>query len=221
MPERSDAPAPSEHLWDWTPATLALYDPLVLGLFNRITWRCPTGRILDLYDRHISGNHLDVGVGTGWYLHRCRFPDPQVRLGLMDVSRDSLHKAERRLRRYRPEVFQANVLKPLALDVRPFTSLSMTYLLHCLPGDMRQKGVAFDHLRAVLAPGAALFGTTLLPGGEACPRSSQRVMKHYNKLGMFSNERDSLDGLRHELESRFDQVEVRMIGCAAVFSARA
>jgi SAM-dependent methyltransferase len=216
-----DASASPKQPWDWTPATLALYDLVVLGISNPFIWRCPTPRILGLYDRHVTGNHVDVGVGTGWYLHRCRFPAGDVRLGLIDLSRDSLDKAARRVRRYRPQLFQASVLEPLRLGVAPFRSMSLTYLLHCLPGDMREKCVAFDHLRPVLEPGGVLFGATLLSGGVPRTGAAIRLMRFYNGLGMFSNERDSLAALRHELESRFAAVEIETIGCAALFSARA
>lgn len=221
MPARSIASGPSAPAWDWTPATLALYDPLVLGLFNRLTWGCPTPRTLDLYDRHITGDHLDVGVGTGWFLHRCRFPTAEVRLALLDVSDASLQKAGTRLRRYRPQLFQADVLKPFDLGVStPFRSVSMTYLLHCLPGDLRAKSVVFDHLTPSIAPGGVLFGATLLSSGMACSGTARRVLKHYNKRGMFSNEHDSLDDLRRELASRFDRVDIQTFGCAALFVVR-
>ena len=57
----------------YNPATLALYDIVVLGISNRLIWRCPTRHILQLYNQHATDNHLDVGVGTGWYLDHCRF----------------------------------------------------------------------------------------------------------------------------------------------------
>lgn len=220
MRDSSTASGPSQPVWDWTPATLALYDPLVLGLFNRLTWGCPTPRILELYRRHVTGNHLDVGVGTGWYLDRCGFPTADVRLGLVDLSPASLQKAERRLRRYRPEVFQADVLKPLDLGVKPFSSVSMTYLLHCLPGDLRAKSVVFDHLKPLLGAGGVLFGATLLAGGVACSGPAFKVMTYYNKRGMFSNAQDTLADLRQELASRFDRIDIQTFGCAALFSAR-
>jgi hypothetical protein len=49
----------------YSPTTLAVYDFIVLTLSNPLVWRCPTGRILQLYNRHVTDNHLDVGVVTG------------------------------------------------------------------------------------------------------------------------------------------------------------
>src|SRR5215204_7263013 len=56
----------------YNPATLALYNIVVLGISNRLIWRCPTRHILQLYNQHATDNHLDVGVGTG----RCRVARP-------------------------------------------------------------------------------------------------------------------------------------------------
>ena len=54
--------------------TLEIYDPLVLGLCGTYVWKCPTREVLAFYDRHLSARHLDVGVGTGYFLDHCRFP---------------------------------------------------------------------------------------------------------------------------------------------------
>ena len=57
----------------YTPARLALYDLFILGVSCSLVWRCPRRHFLDLYDRHVGSPHLDVGVGTGFFLDRCRF----------------------------------------------------------------------------------------------------------------------------------------------------
>ena len=136
----------------YNPATLALYDIVVLGISNRLIWRCPTRHILQLYNQHATDNHLDVGVGTGWYLDHCRFSGPRVRLGLLDLNQSSLNAAVARLRRYRPEVYRADALRPFRFETAPFASVSLTYLLHCLPGTMSEKARLFDHLGPVLSP---------------------------------------------------------------------
>lgn len=79
----------------YTPKTLAVYDLIVLGLSNRFIWKCPTARLLAYYNRSVSGNHLDVGVGTGYFLDRCRFPTLRPRVALMDLNRDALSFASR------------------------------------------------------------------------------------------------------------------------------
>lgn len=204
----------------YSPLTLALYDLVVLKLSNPLVWRCPTSRILALYDRHAAASHLDVGVGTGWYLDRCSFPAAAPRVGLLDLNPSSLASASRRIARYRPEQFRADVLKPLALSAEPFGSIALTYLLHCVPGDMAEKAVAFDHLSPFLAPGGVMFGATLLSEGVERSAAARKLMGVYNRKGVFSNTRDSAAGLRAELERRFRSVEIEIIGCAALFAAR-
>src|SRR5215204_4174532 len=135
----------------YNPAALALYNIVVLGISNRLIWRFPTRHILQLYNQHATDNHLDVGVGTGWYLDHCRFSGPRVRLGLRDLDQSSLNTAVARLRRFRPEVYQADALRPFRFETVPYASVSLTYLLHCLPGTMSEKARIFDHLGPVLS----------------------------------------------------------------------
>jgi hypothetical protein len=204
----------------YTRRTLRFYDFVVLGISNRLIWRCPTRRLLAHFDRRVTGNHLDVGVGTGWFLDHCRFPVPDPRVGLIDLNFNALGHALARIARYRPVGWLYNVLEPIALEQPPFDSVSVNYLLHCLPGDMAAKGRVFDHLAPLMNPGAVLFGATLLQGGVARGWAARRLMSLYNARGIFSNARDDLDGLRRALEARFGEVSVEVIGCAALFCAR-
>jgi 2-polyprenyl-3-methyl-5-hydroxy-6-metoxy-1,4-benzoquinol methylase len=204
----------------YTPKMLAIYDVLVLGLSNRWIWKCPTPRLLAHYDRHVSGNHLDVGVGTGYFLDRCRFPTEAPRIALMDMNRDALQYAARRIARYEPETYVRNVLEPIDFDGAKFDSLGVNYLLHCLPGDMATKARAFDFLSPLMNPGAIVFGSTLLQGGVERSFAAQRLMAFYNSKGIFSNAQDDLETLTRELEKRFDAVSVETVGCAALFSAK-
>lgn len=45
-------------------------------------------------------------------------------------------------------------------------------------------------------------------------------MRFYNEKGIFSNRADTLDGLRSALGDRLRDVQIDVIGCAAVFSGR-
>src|SRR3546814_5792299 len=47
----------------YTPATLRIYDAMVLGFSNRILWRCPTAELVGLYDANVIANHLDAEIG--------------------------------------------------------------------------------------------------------------------------------------------------------------
>jgi ubiquinone/menaquinone biosynthesis C-methylase UbiE len=204
----------------YSPITLALYDLVVLTLSNPLVWRCPTDRILQLYNQQVSDNHLDVGVGTGWYLDRCRFPNAAARVGLLDLNPNPLAAASRRIARYRPERYQADVLKPLTVPAAPFRSIALTYLLHCLPGDISEKAVVFDNLAPLLATGGVVFGATLLSIGVERSAAARALMRAYNRKGVFSNAVDSASALQAALDQRFLSVRIDIIGCAALFVAR-
>ena len=200
--------------------TLALYDAWVLGVSNRFIWGCPTARMLDLFHGHATANHLDVGVGTGFYPDRAGLPGERPRLGLMDLNPVSLRVAARRNARYAPETYRRDVLGSIEFDAPRFDSISVNYLLHCLPGTIRDKQVALEHLKPLLCPGGTLFGATLLHNGVPRSGVAQRLMAIYNRKGIFSNTGDDLAGLREMLHNVFADVELETVGCVALFVAR-
>jgi Methyltransferase domain len=204
----------------YSKSMLVIYDWLVLRFSNRLIWKCPSKRIRALYDRHVTANHLDVGVGTGYFLDRCRFPNDRPRLGLMDLNPNCLQATASRVARYRPEIYRANVLDPIGLEIRRFDSISMTYLLHCLPGTIKTKRAVFHHLEPLLNEGGVIFGATLLSDGVQRSLAAKRLMAFYNSKGIFTNGQDDLQGLRAMLSERFGAVTVEVVGCAALFSAR-
>lgn len=204
----------------YSKSVLAMYDLIVLGISNRWIWKCPTSYIKAHYNKHLSANHLDVGVGTGYFLDRCQFPTQQPRVALMDLNPNTLDYASRRIARYQPEIFRQNILEPITQPITPFDSIGLNYLLHCVPGNITEKAVAFDHLVPLMNPGAVLFGSTILHRGVPRNWLAQRLMRTYNQKGIFSNQADDLDGLTHALNQRFQHVEVHVRGCVALFSGR-
>jgi 2-polyprenyl-3-methyl-5-hydroxy-6-metoxy-1,4-benzoquinol methylase len=205
----------------YTKRMLGAYDLLVLGLSNSLIWKCPTQRLVEHYNRHVTAYHLDVGVGTGYFLDHCKFPLPMPRVALMDLNRNSLDVAAQRIARYKAETYLRNVLEPISMDAPKFDSVGINYLLHCLPGSIESKSVGFDHLKKLMNPGAVIFGSTLLQGGVARNWLAKRLMDFYNGKEIFSNENDDLDGLKRALGQRFRSVSVEIVGCAALFSGRA
>jgi hypothetical protein len=204
----------------YTKRMLLYYDLRVLWLSNPLIWRCPTSRLLDHYNRSVTVNHLDVGVGSGYYLDKCHFMTPTPRIYLMDLNANSLAFAAERIERYHPQILLRNVLEPISFDGPGFDSVGVNYLLHCLPGDMASKCCAFDYLRPLMAPDAVIFGSTLLQGGVERSIAARALMTHYNFYGVFSNTCDSVETLRQELEKRFTAVSIDIVGCVALFSAR-
>jgi ubiquinone/menaquinone biosynthesis C-methylase UbiE len=205
----------------YTPLMLKAYDISVLGFNNHLIWRCPTRILVDHYNSHVSSNHLDVGVGSGYMLDHCRFPTPSPRLVLMDLNNNCLEMTARRVSRYRPNAVRCNVLEPISFDGEPFDSIGFNYVLHCLPGAIPEKEVAFDHLRGFLRSGGVIFGSTILSQGVERGYLARKTMDLFNSMRSFSNAHDSLADLRRALEDRFRDVSIRTVGCVALFSGRA
>ena len=204
----------------YTRRSLRLYDFVVLGVTNHLIWNCPTQRLIEHYNKHVTANHLDVGVGTGYFLDNCRFPSQTPRIALSDVNHNSLAFAAQRIARYTPETYLRNALEPLSIDAAKFDSVGINYLLHCLPGTIESKTVTLDHLKTLMNPNAVLFGSTLLQNGVSRNWFARRLMDFYNKKGIFSNRHDALHGLQQALSQRFQDVSVETVGCAALFSGR-
>src|SRR5262245_3541151 len=84
----------------YTPLGLLLYDPLIVGVLARYVWECPAEAFVAHYRKHVSSNHADVGVGTGYCLDECGFAVPNPRLALIDLQAHCLEYTARRLARY-------------------------------------------------------------------------------------------------------------------------
>lgn len=203
----------------YTRRTLRAYDPLVLGLSNRLIWRCPTATLLAHYDAHVSHTHLEVGPGSGYFLDRCSFPDGAPEITLLDANVDVLTYAAARIRRYQPRTHAADVLAPISLEPGSFGSIGLNYVLHCLPGDIPAKSVVLRTLRPLLRPGGVLFGSTVLAEGVSHTPLSRGLMAVYNRRGIFGNAHDRLADLDAALGATFDRHRVTVHGAVAVFAA--
>ena len=204
----------------YTRVFLSVYDQLALGLNCRFTWHCPSDKVLELYNRHVSANHMDVGVGTGYFLDNCRFPGANPRVVLVDLNPNSISVARTRLSRYSPEVYRRNVLEPMDIDTPAFDSIGLSHVLHCLPGTMETKVIAFGHLEALLNPGGILFGTTLLYRGVKRSPLATCVFWWLNLAGIMTNRQDDAEGLKHGLDQHFAESHIEIVGCEALFWAR-
>src|SRR6266566_3010565 len=131
----------------YTKPVLWMYDFFVLGFSNSYVWKCPSRRIQELYDTLASEKHLDVGVGTGYFLDRCRFPTTTPTIALLDLNPNCLRTTAKRLRRYRPACHVVDVLRPIDIGDTGFGSIGINYLLHCLPGNLKTKRAVFAHLK--------------------------------------------------------------------------
>ncbi len=140
----------------YTPLTLKLYDWWVLGVSNRLAWGCPTKEhLLPHFLEHVGNNHLDIGVGTGFYL--THVPESSL-ISLMDLNEASLNAASTRAgeskikHKISHDVFEPY---PAALHGQ-FDSISMFYLLHCLPGNISTKSCVIRNAAQALTDDGTL-----------------------------------------------------------------
>ena len=205
----------------YSPLTLKLYDAWVLGISNRFAWQCPTRDVLQpFFDRNVGARHLDVGVGTGYYLANAGLPDT-TQVTLLDLNPSSLEAAKQRFGRVDTQTLQHDVFVPLGTEQHGhYDSISLFYLLHCLPGTMADKGAVFANLKPCLKPDGVLFGATILGDAAGHNGFGRKLIEVYNKKGIFGNRSDTVEGLRSALALHFRDVHIEVVGKVALFSGR-
>lgn len=219
MTKGLDAGAPREDQAYYRPGRLRFYDMVVLRLSNSLLWRCPTALLLRHYDRNVSGKHLDVGPGSGYYLDHCRFPTTSPSISLLDRNPSPLEHVSRRISRYAPRTIVADICEPIPHIGEKFTSVALNYVLHCLPDDQAGRATAFANIRGLLAPGGVFFGSTVLGTGVPHSSISRRVNDKYNRMGAFHNENDNPERLEESLSAEFAKFDIRLHGTVALFTA--
>jgi SAM-dependent methyltransferase len=192
----------------YTSSFLRIYDPIVLGFFTRVVWRCPTPHVTSLYSRHTGRRHLDVGPGTGFFLERAPATE---RLVLLDPNLEVLAFAADRLADRSPATLAADVRVPIPIEER-FDSAALSFVLHCLPGPMDAKAVAIENVAALLEPDGVLFGGTVLGDDRLHNAFSSSMLRMNNRRGIFDNLDDTEAGLRRILGASFDTVQVDVVG---------
>jgi len=70
----------------YTPRILAFYDFGVLTLSNSFYGDAQRQDCFATSTKILLANHLDIGVGSGFFLDKCNFPTPHPRIGLMDLN---------------------------------------------------------------------------------------------------------------------------------------
>jgi hypothetical protein len=204
----------------YTKLGLRLYDPLIVNVVAPHVWGCNPEILVSHYRQHVTSNHADVGVGTGYFLDRCGLDSAKQRLALIDLQPNCLAYTAQRLARYRPQTYVRDVLRRIDdIPGGPFDSIALGGIIHCLAGDLTQKSKVFDSIAPLTKGGTRIFGYTLVYDGVK--DRVRRVLVHplLNGLRVIDNRNDHLRDLRLELESRFINCHVELIGCMALFSA--
>jgi len=216
----------------YTPFSLPLYDFWVLNISNRFAWCCPTTSVLEpFFNANVGKKHLDIGVGTGYFPANAMKNSTKLeRITLVDLNTHSLDAAAHQIAcPERTKCVVADALNPLPLvleDGTParFDSISLMYLLHCLPGPAIRKARIFAMVKNHLEETGVLFGATILgrpgldnEGGHNWFGSS--LMWIYHRLGVFDCREDSQETFAKALQAEFEEVETHVIGCVLIFRA--
>ncbi|KAF9774942.1 hypothetical protein IL306_006990, partial [Fusarium sp. DS 682] len=220
----------------YTPFALSIYDLYVLRFSARAFWDCSTKKDLrPLFSDNFSKRHVDIGVGTGYFLEKAmhdthREPKDQ-HITLVDFSEHPLAAARKRVLSQYPEVdarcVQADAGKPLpdSLQNERFDSASLFLILHCMPGPTTSKAKAINNAKSILTNDGVLVGCTLLgkqwektdhgytvkherPRGLLC----SMALRLYNDRGIFDNWQEDPNVFTQVLEDEFEHVETRLLG---------
>ncbi|KAL1978224.1 hypothetical protein VTN31DRAFT_1083 [Thermomyces dupontii] len=203
----------------YNPLVLRIYDLFVLRFSNSYAWRCPTQAVLKpFYRQHLGHRHLDIGVGTGYFLED--IPN-DTDLTLIDLNPNALETARRRSGLESVQCIQHDVTQPLPEDKlrsKPFDSIALFYLFHCMPGGP-EKPQLLRRLKPYIAEGGVVYGATILGRGVKHNFIGRLLFALYNRKGVFSNRDDSQQMFENELRQHFDSVETRVVGRVLLFSA--
>lgn len=66
-------------------------------------------------------------------------------------------------------------------------------------------------------PGGKMFGTTILGKGVNHNFLAKKLLTIYNNKKIMNNINDDKEILLNELQNRFSHVELKVIGCVALF----
>ncbi|EFY89902.1 hypothetical protein MAC_04111 [Metarhizium acridum CQMa 102] len=198
---------------------LLLYDYWVLGIVSTYAWGCPTSQYpLPQFRANIGKNHLDIGIGTGYYLRKGRIP-PTTKVTLLDIEKTALEFALKRCGRSDARAIVADILKPLPVEDK-FDSISMYYLLHCIPATIEEKCNIFSHIKNNMTPDGVIHGANVVARGV---RKDNRFAAHMRRkvveAGIFQNSEDNPYDFEHALRQNFHEVEVRVVGTVFMFRA--
>ncbi|KAI9715219.1 MAG: hypothetical protein M1828_000917 [Chrysothrix sp. TS-e1954] len=197
---------------------LWIYDFWVLGIVNSYAWRCPTRKhLLPLLQENIGLTHLDVGVGTGWYLKEAQV-SPETDLTLWDLNPTALREASRRLQRTAATKV-CDITKPVEVS-KTYDSVSMFFLLHCLPGPIEKKLGVIENVKQHMTPDGVLTGATVLGKGVEDGLFGSIIRRFVEWDGIMNNRTDDAKSIESALNRHFEDVHVEIVGVVLLFRAR-
>ncbi|KAL3470365.1 hypothetical protein BJX99DRAFT_239668 [Aspergillus californicus] len=195
---------------------LHTYDLWVLGFINRFGWRCPTKKhLLPLFRSCVRSKHMDIGVGTGYYLKHTRFPGS---LTLCDLSQSSLRTAQSRCGCNDVQIIRCDITVELP-TAEKFESISMFYLLHCLSGPISNKTTVIERILPNLTVDGVVAGATILGKGVKDGPVGKVWRRYVNQRGYLDNEDDDAETFIRTLQDNFQSVETEIVGAVLLFKA--
>ncbi|KAL9002559.1 MAG: hypothetical protein Q9188_004521 [Gyalolechia gomerana] len=204
---------------------LAVYDWWVLGVVSSLAWACSVRSFTVPWCRRSirKGEHLDIGVGTGYCLTKADLSG--VKLTLVDLNPDSLTTTKNRLvdqgkvKAEETRCLLHDITRPLPPSCPKFNSVSLYYLLHCMPGPMPAKTAVFSHLKNSMTPDGVISGTSVLGKGVSHNLFGRIIMFWMNRNGWFDNRGDNAEDFTEALKEHFHFVETRIEGVVFVWRA--
>ncbi len=206
----------------YNPWVLRIYDFYVVFLSNKFVWGCPANKQLAQYKELIKENHLDIGVGSGYYLFKTlnNNQNSHIKIALMDLNQNSLHFAAKRIKNNNPTLIKADIMRPLSEEIlsNQYDSIGLNFLLHCLPGTMEDKNIIFENISELLKPNGVCFGSTII--NDYKNKRAKKLANIYNKKGIFSNDQDTYKALEKNLKQYFKIVQLKQVGSVVLFQAQ-
>ncbi|MFL6580079.1 MAG: hypothetical protein ACJ8G2_05010 [Burkholderiales bacterium] len=111
-------------------------------------------------------------------------------------------------------------MEPIQYKIDKFDSIGINYVMHCVPGSFREKGVGFAHLQPLLSENGVLFGTTVLSEDVQKNLVAKPFMWLMNAIGVFNNRNDNAQDLKECLAKNFQVIEFEIVGVTAFFAVR-
>ena len=219
LPSDEKAGAPGAAAYD--KIILVIYDWFILGFMSYFFWRCPTRKVtLPFFQAHIRRTHLDIGVGTGYFIQNSRI-DADAPITLCDLNANCLEKTKERLGRPDLDCLHHDILEPFPDLVGPFESISLMFLLHCLPPPQERKCQVLRTLKHHLKPDGVLFGCTVLgPKSGNQTTLSRFALRRINRKGRMGNLDDTEEMFVQALRDNYRDFQTRVVGSMLLFSAR-
>lgn len=200
--------------WD-----LFVYELWVLGIVSTWAWGCSTKKYLvPLFRSNVGKNHLDIGSGTAYYVRNGGIPS-STRLTLLDLEQPALDLGLKRSGRPDAHGILANILQPLGTKEK-FDSVSMYYLLHCIPATVEEKCQIFSHIKFNMTADGVIHGANVLGKGvREDNRFAAHVRRGVLRVGIFQNRDDNAYDFEHALRENFHNVETWVVGSVFMFRA--